>query len=211
MHSRRVRALAVLAALAIACEGAREEAPGPSEGPGDDLREEVDRRARAVVPRVIDWRRDLHQHPELSNREFRTAALVAEHLEALGLDVRTGVAHTGVVGILRSAPAGPVVALRAEMDGLPVTEALDLPFASKVRAEHQGREVGVMHACGHDAHTAFLLGTAEVLAGVRDRRPGTVVFLFLPLGLLLRVWPLAALVVIMPGVAMPILYARFDR
>ncbi len=180
MHSRRVRALAALAALAIACEGDKEDAPGASEGPGDDLREEVDRRARAVVPRVIDWRRDLHQHPELSNREFRTAALVAEHLEALGLEVRTGVAHTGVVGILRGAPAGPVVALRADMDALPVTEALDLPFASKVRAEHQGREVGVMHACGHDAHTAILLGTAEVLAGVRDRLPGTVVFLFQP-------------------------------
>jgi amidohydrolase len=192
MQSRRVRALAALAALAIACEGAREDAPGPSEGPGDDLREEVDRRARAVVPRVIDWRRDLHQHPELSNREFRTAALVAEQLEALGLEVRTGIAHTGVVAVLQGGKAaaqraagergseGPVVALRADMDALPVTEELDLPFASKVRAEVQGREVGVMHACGHDAHTAILLGTAEVLAGVRDRLPGTVVFLFQP-------------------------------
>jgi amidohydrolase len=201
MHSRRVRALAALAALAIACEGEKEDAPGPSAGPGDDLREEVDRRARAVVPRVIDWRRDLHQHPELSNREFRTAALVAEHLEALGLEVRTGVAHTGVVGVLRGgkaegraagrsraeiartderSPERRVIALRADMDALPVTEELDLPFASKVRAEVQGREVGVMHACGHDAHTAILLGTAEVLAGVRDRLPGTVVFLFQP-------------------------------
>ena len=226
MHSRRVRALAALAALAIACGGDREDAPGPSEGPGDDLREEVDRRARAVVPRVIEWRRDLHQHPELSNREFRTAALVAEHLEALGLEVRTGVAHTGVVGVLRGGeataqragkaegraasqqgrrprseaqPSGDrkksreeiartgersskrrVVALRADMDALPVTEELDLPFASKLRTEYQGREVGVMHACGHDAHTAILLGTAEVLAGVRDRLPGTVVFLFQP-------------------------------
>jgi amidohydrolase len=209
MHSRRVRALAALAALAIACEGAREDAPGPSEGPGDDLREEVERRARAVVPRVIDWRRDLHQRPELSNREFRTAALVAKQLEALGLDVRTGVAHTGVVAVLQGGGAAaqragkaegraarrsraeiartaersserPVVALRADMDALPVTEELDLPFASKLRAEHQGREVGVMHACGHDAHTAILLGTAEVLAGVRDRLPGTVVFLFQP-------------------------------
>jgi amidohydrolase len=201
MHSRRVRALAALAALAIACEGEKEDAPGPSAGPGDDLREEVDRRARAVVPRVIDWRRDLHQHPELSNREFRTAALVAEHLEALGLEVRTGVAHTGVVGVLRGgkaegraagrsraeiartderSPERRVIALRADMDALPVTEELDLPFASKVRAEVQGREVGVMHACGHDAHTAILLGTAEVLAGVRDQLPGTVVFLFQP-------------------------------
>ena len=114
MHSRRVRALAALAALAIACGGDREDAPGPSEGPGDDLREEVDRRARAVVPRVIEWRRDLHQHPELSNREFRTAALVAEHLEALGLEVRTGVAHTGVVGVLRGGEATAQRAGKAE-------------------------------------------------------------------------------------------------
>ena len=135
----------------------------------EDLRDAVDRAARAVEPRVIEWRRDLHEHPELGNREVRTAALVAKRLRKLGLDVRTGVAHTGVVAVLRGAAERPVVALRADMDALPVTEETGLPFASRVRTTYQGREVGVMHACGHDAHTAILLGVAEVLAGVRDR------------------------------------------
>ena len=133
-----------------------------------------------VTPRVVAWRRDLHAHPELGNREFRTAALVAEHLESLGMDVRTNVAHTGVIGLLEGGRPGPVVALRADMDALPVTEISDLPFASKVRTEYNGREVGVMHACGHDNHVAILMGVAEVLASMRDELPGSVKFIFQP-------------------------------
>ncbi|MFH1943234.1 MAG: amidohydrolase [bacterium] len=136
--------------------------------------------ASEVEGRVIAWRRDIHQNPELSNREFRTAKLVADHLKNLGMEVWTGVAHTGVVGLLRGKKAGPVVALRADMDALPVTEALDLPFASKVRTTYNGQEVGVMHACGHDAHTAILMGVAEVLSAVRDRFAGSVKFIFQP-------------------------------
>ncbi|HEY3280277.1 MAG TPA: amidohydrolase [Gemmatimonadales bacterium] len=145
---------------------------------------EVDRRAALVDGKVVAWRRDIHAHPELSNREVRTAQVVADHLRALGLEVRTGVAHTGVVGVLRGGrPAGgggPVVALRADMDALPVTEEVDLPFASKVRTTYNGQEVGVMHACGHDAHVAMLMGVAEVLAGMRRDLPGTVKFIFQP-------------------------------
>ncbi len=133
----------------------------------------------AVMPDVVAWRRDLHEHPELGNQEFRTAALVAEHLESLGMEVRTGVGKTGVVGVLRGGD-GPVVALRADMDALPVTELVDLPFASKVRAEYRGEEVGVMHACGHDNHVSILMGVAEVLAGMGDDLPGTVKFIFQP-------------------------------
>jgi amidohydrolase len=140
----------------------------------------VDAAARGIEPQVIAWRRDIHAHPELSNRETRTAALVAGELRRLGLEVRREIAHTGVVGVLRGSHPGPVVALRADMDALPVSEAVDLPFASKRRATYRGREVGVMHACGHDAHTAILLGVAEVLAKVRDALPGSVVFLFQP-------------------------------
>jgi amidohydrolase len=134
----------------------------------------------AVEPSVIAWRRDIHQHPELGNREFRTAALVADHLRALGIEVQTGVAHTGVVGVLRGGRPGAVVALRADMDALPVTERVDLPFASRVRAEYNGEQVGVMHACGHDTHVAILMGVAEVLSQMRDRIPGTVKFIFQP-------------------------------
>ncbi len=141
---------------------------------------EVDRRAAQVQSKVIAWRRDIHAHPELSNRETRTAELVAQHLRTLGIDVQTGVAHTGVVGVLRGGRPGPVVALRADMDALPVTEEVDVPFASKVRATYNGQEVGVMHACGHDAHTAMLMGVAEVLAGMRQELPGTVKFIFQP-------------------------------
>jgi len=136
--------------------------------------------ARAVEPRVVAWRRDIHQHPELGNREVRTSALVAQHLRSLGIEVREKVAHTGVVGVLRGGRPGPVVALRADMDALPVTEEVDLPFKSTVRTEWNGMSCGVMHACGHDAHTAILMGVAEVLAGLRDRLPGTVKFLFQP-------------------------------
>jgi amidohydrolase len=145
-----------------------------------DLDAEIERRTRKLESRVIETRRDLHQHPELSNRETRTAFVVAERLSALGLEVRTHVAKTGVVGVLKGGLPGPLVALRADMDALPVTEETDLPFASKVRAEYGGQQVGVMHACGHDAHTAILLGVAELLAGMRAQLAGTVVFLFQP-------------------------------
>jgi amidohydrolase len=146
----------------------------------EDLRSEVDRRVAEIEDKVIGFRRDIHEHPELGNREFRTAGLVAEHLRSLGIEVRTEVAHTGVVGLLRGGLPGPVVALRADMDALPVTELVDVPFASKVRTEYNGQEVGVMHACGHDVHTAVLMGAAEVLAGMRDRLPGAVKFIFQP-------------------------------
>lgn len=130
--------------------------------------------------KVIEWRRDLHQHPELSNREFRTAKVVTEHLEALGLEVQTGVAHTGVVGLLKGAKPGPTIALRADMDALPVTELTDVPFASKAVSEYRGKEVGVMHACGHDLHVAMLMGAAEQLTAMRDQLAGNVVFIFQP-------------------------------
>ena len=141
----------------------------------------IDRAADAVEAQVIAWRRDLHAHPELGNREFRTAAIVAAHLESLGFDaIRTGVAHTGVVGLLKGALPGPVVALRADMDALPVTEEVDVPFASKARAQWNGDEVGVMHACGHDCHVAILMGVASVLAGLRSTLRGSVKFIFQP-------------------------------
>jgi amidohydrolase len=137
--------------------------------------------AAPMDAKVQSWRRDLHQHPELSNRETRTAALVAAHLRELGLqDVRTGLAHHGVTGVLRGARPGPRIALRADMDGLPVTEAVDLPFASKVTTEFRGDTVGVMHACGHDAHTSILMGVAEVLAAQREQLAGEVLFVFQP-------------------------------
>ena len=136
--------------------------------------------AARAEQRVIAVRRDIHQHPELGNREVRTAKLVADRLRELGIETKTGVAHTGVIGILKGGKRGRVVALRADMDALPVTEQVDLPFASKVRTTYNGIETGVMHACGHDAHVAILLGVAEVLAGMREELPGTVKFLFQP-------------------------------
>ena len=146
----------------------------------DSLNEAIADQVDAVTERVVAWRRDIHANPELSNREFRTSALVAEHLRSLGIDVQTGVAHTGVIGVLKGGKPGPVIALRADMDGLPVTEKTGLPYASTVRGEYQGREVGVMHACGHDNHVAILMGAAEVLAAVKEDLPGTVKFLFQP-------------------------------
>lgn len=140
----------------------------------------VDERAKVLTEKVVAWRRDLHAHPELGNREHRTADKVAAHLRALGLEVTTGVAHTGVVGVLRGGKPGPVVALRADMDGLPVTEEVDVPFASKVRTEYNGAEVGVMHACGHDCHTSVLMAVAEIFAGLREQLPGAIKFLFQP-------------------------------
>ena len=138
------------------------------------------RRIEQVMPKVVAWRRDIHQHPELGNRETRTAKLVADHLRSLGIEVNAGVAHTGVVGVLKGGKPGPVVALRADMDALPVTEQVNLPFASKVRAQYNGQEVGVMHACGHDNHVAILMGVAEVLAGMKAELAGTVKFIFQP-------------------------------
>lgn len=129
---------------------------------------------------VISWRRDLHQHPELSNREFRTAKVVTEHLQQLGLTVQTGMAHTGVVAILDSGKPGPFLALRADMDALPVTEQTDLPFRSVAKGEYRGKEVGVMHACGHDLHVAMLMGAAAYLVKHQDQLTGKVMFIFQP-------------------------------
>jgi amidohydrolase len=140
----------------------------------------IDELAKQVEPSVISCRRDIHQHPELGNRETRTSKLIADKLKSLGVEVKTPIAHTGVVGVLRGGKPGRVVALRADMDALPVTEQVDVPFKSTVRTTYNGQEVGVMHACGHDAHVAILLGVAEVLSKVREEIPGTVVFLFQP-------------------------------
>ena len=136
--------------------------------------------AKSLQPKVVAWRRDIHEHPELSNREFRTSKLVAEHLKSLGFEVRTGVAKTGVVGILKGGKPGKVVALRADMDGLPVAERTGLAFASKVTSEYNGQTVPVMHACGHDSHVAILMGVAELLSKMKADIPGTVVFIFQP-------------------------------
>jgi amidohydrolase len=153
----------------------------PLQVTASSLAARIDLAATAIEEQVIAWRRDLHQHPELGNREFRTAGIVADHLRALGLDeVRTGVAHTGVVGLLKGGLPGPVVALRADMDALPVTEEVDMPFASRVRSTWNGEAVGVMHACGHDCHVAILMGVAQVLAGLRAQLRGSVKFIFQP-------------------------------
>ncbi len=146
----------------------------------DELQALMDKRATELAPDLVAWRRDFHQHPELSNREFRTAEIVAKHLRHLGMDVTTGIAHTGVVGIFRGALPGPVIALRADMDALPVAEATGLPFASHAKAHFEGREVAVMHACGHDCHTAILMTVASVLTRFQSSWPGTVKFIFQP-------------------------------
>jgi len=147
----------------------------------DALQADIDRRAAAIAEKLTAWRHDIHEHPELSNMETRTAKLVADHLKALGLEVRTNVGGgNGVVAILRGGRPGPVVGLRAEMDALPVIEQVDVPFKSLVRTTYNGVETGVMHACGHDMHVAILMGTAEVLTGMKAQLPGTVVFLFQP-------------------------------
>ncbi|MEY2949227.1 MAG: hypothetical protein RLZZ248_428 [Bacteroidota bacterium] len=133
-----------------------------------------------VEEKVIQWRRHLHQNPELSNREFETAKYIEQHLTALGVEVQTEVAHTGVVGVLRTGRPGPTIALRADMDALPVVERVDLPFASKVKTTYLGKDVGVMHACGHDTHVAMLMGAAEVLVKNKNQLKGNVVFIFQP-------------------------------
>lgn len=140
----------------------------------------LDKEYAAIEDQVIEWRRDIHQNPELSNREFRTAEKIAKHLKSLGIEVETGVAHTGVVGVLKGNKPGKVVALRADMDALPVTERNDLPFKSEVTSEFLGEKVGVMHACGHDTHVAILMGVAEILSENKDKINGTVKFIFQP-------------------------------
>jgi amidohydrolase len=167
--------LAGAAALAVLTPalGAAQTAPAATHAA-------IDARARALEPKLLAWRRDIHQHPELGNRETRTAKLVADHLRALGLEVTTGVAGTGVVGVLKGARPGPTVALRADMDALPVQENNDLPFRSRATSTYEGKTVPVMHACGHDTHVAMLMATAELLAGMKAELPGTVKFVFQP-------------------------------
>lgn len=140
----------------------------------------IDKEVKSVENKVIEWRRDIHQHPELSNRETRTAAIVAKHLKSLGMQVETDIAHTGVVGYLKGTKPGPTVMLRADMDALPVTEKADVPFKSTVVTKYMGEDVGVMHACGHDTHVAMLMGTAEVLAAVQKELHGNIMFVFQP-------------------------------
>lgn len=146
----------------------------------DALKNKASQSANQLESKVIAWRRDFHEHPELGNNEFRTSEIVAKHLKALGIEVKTGVAKTGVVGILKGGKPGPVVALRADMDALPVTERTPVPFASKVKSTYNGQPVGVMHACGHDAHTAMLMGVAEILSSMKKDLKGTVKFIFQP-------------------------------
>lgn len=144
------------------------------------LKQKIAQKTDAIEQKIIDWRRDFHQNPELGNHEFRTAEIIAKHLKSLGIEVTTGVAKTGVVGILKGGKLGPVVALRADMDGLPVIERTSLPFASKVKTQFNGQEVGAMHACGHDSHMAILMGVAEVLSSMKKDLKGTVKFIFQP-------------------------------
>jgi len=145
-----------------------------------DLSTRVDRELDTLAPRIIEWRRDFHRNPELSNREFRTSKIVAEHLRKLGLEVETGVAKTGVLGLLRGGKPGVTIAMRADMDGLPVVEQTDVPFKSTRTDTYNGNPVGVMHACGHDGHTSILMGVAEALTKVRADLPGNVLFIFQP-------------------------------
>ena len=170
---------ACMTVLVLAATALHAQAPGKP-GKVQPLSPEIDRLAAAVEQDLLAWRRYLHQNPELSNRETATAKYIAERLKSFGLEPETGVARTGVVAVLKGGRPGPVVALRADMDGLPVREELDLPFASKATAQYEGQEVGVMHACGHDTHMAILLATARVLTQVRDRLPGSVKFIFQP-------------------------------
>ena len=140
----------------------------------------VESSIQSVLPRMIEWRRDFHEHPELSYEEVRTARVVAQHLRSLRMEVRTGVAQTGVVGVLRGGRPGPVIALRADMDALPVTEEGELPFRSRARGRYNGQDVGIMHACGHDTHVAILMAAASVLAARREEIAGTIIFVFQP-------------------------------
>ncbi|MBM4193303.1 MAG: amidohydrolase [Gemmatimonadetes bacterium] len=176
--ARRVALASVVLATLIAATGAPATAQGAAPNASQGAR--LDSELARVVEKVIAWRRDIHQNPELGNAEVRTAKLVADHMRSLGIEVREKVGKTGVVGVLRGGRPGPVVALRADMDALPVTEEVDLPFKSTVRTTFNGQNVGVMHACGHDAHTAMLLGAADVLAKMKPDIAGTIVFIFQP-------------------------------
>lgn len=167
-----------LALLALARPALAQSAP--TTVAASPLAAEIDTLAAAVEPELIAWRRHLHQHPELSNREVETAKFVAERLRSFGLEPQTGVAKTGVVALLKGGRPGPVVALRADMDGLPVKEEVNLPFASQAVGEFEGNKVGVMHACGHDTHVAILMATASVLAAQRENLAGTIIFVFQP-------------------------------
>jgi amidohydrolase len=158
--------------LSVCCSAQAQVSPA--------LQSKIDKMAVEIEPKIIEWRRHLHQNPELSNREFKTAEKVAQHLRSLGIETTTGVAHTGVVGLLKGAKPGPVIALRADMDALPVTERNNLPFRSTVTATYAGKETGVMHACGHDSHVAILMGVAEILSRNQDQLRGTVKFIFQP-------------------------------
>ena len=156
--------------MAIVLFGVSVQAQGPN----------LEKDYKAIESKVIDWRREIHQNPELGNREFKTAEKIAKHLKSLGIEVQTGVAHTGVVGLLKGDLPGKVVALRADIDALPVTERNDLPFKSNVRSTYNGKETGVMHACGHDSHVAILMGVAEVLSQMKSDIHGTIKFIFQP-------------------------------
>ena len=145
-----------------------------------DLTEKINVATSKIESKCVAWRRDIHQHPELGNYEFRTAKLIADHLRSLGLEVKEGIAKTGVVGILKGSKPGPCIGLRADIDALPIVERTDLPFASKVKSTYDGNEVGVMHACGHDTHVAILMSVAEILAGMKSDLKGTVKFIFQP-------------------------------
>jgi amidohydrolase len=147
---------------------------------GTDLIDKINIAADKIESKCIAWRRDIHEHPELGNNEYRTAKLIADHLRSLGIEVKEKVGITGVVGILKGTKPGPCIGLRADMDGLPIVERVDLPFASKVKSTYSGKEVGVMHACGHDTHVAILMSVAEILASMKDELKGTVKFIFQP-------------------------------
>jgi amidohydrolase len=177
---RSFRALLGACLLGAACAASAQAPESTSSAPTPAQRPAVAAAAQKLRQQVIDWRRDFHAHPELSNREERTSAKVAEHLRALGLQPRTGIAHHGVVAIIQGALPGPKIALRADMDALPVTEQTGLPFASKATASFRGETVGVMHACGHDAHTGILLGVADALVAMRAQLPGAVMLIFQP-------------------------------
>jgi amidohydrolase len=170
MHPRRLIGMFSAAIVLVA----------PSMAGIQSLSGEIDKLVTAVEPELIQWRRHLHANPELSNREVETAKYVVERLKSFGLEPQTGIAKTGVVALIRGGRPGPVVALRADMDGLPVREETGLPFASKAIGEYEGNKVGVMHACGHDTHVAMLLATAKILTQMKDRLPGTVKLIFQP-------------------------------
>jgi amidohydrolase len=168
-------ALGLVLSVPLTTRPASAQSPARSESSWD-----LNEIAAGLERQVIEWRRDFHQHPELSNREFRTAGIVAEHLRSLGMEVTEGVAHTGVVGILRGGRPGPTILMRADMDGLPVEERNDLPFRSRATGEYNGETVPVMHACGHDTHVAIMMGVAQAMAEMREDLPGTVKFVFQP-------------------------------